>query len=227
MPDQGEQNNDRDRNSQKHQQYCTTHRFLLIFTRRLNETVESLVPIADHRLKARRADPGRNRRRGRAFQSRANAITMQPMNTLCRPAILGVAACLVGCASSGSSVEVSSQASGSAYFSLSRPGVYKVRDGLEIAGRVCRRARTTLLSPPRVRLEHLATDGATLDVAHAGVAAIYRNPENACTDYAARVAWTIADGESVRACLDRGRPCPADPAMKAVIAVPGTAAKSP
>ena len=138
--------------------------------------------------------------------------------------ILIAAACLAACATPGSSVVVSSQASGSAYFSLSRPGVYKVQDGLELAGRVCRRARTTLLSPSRVRLEHIGASGDTIGVVHASVPPIYRREDQACSDYATRVGWRIADGESLRACFDRGRPCPADPAAKTTITVPATTA---
>jgi hypothetical protein len=34
------------------------------------------------------------------------------------------------------------------------------------------------------------------------------------------VAWTLADGDSIRACLDHGHACPADPGAKAVVSVP-------
>jgi len=135
-------------------------------------------------------------------------------------------ACLAACASSGSSVVVSSQASGSTYFSLSRPGVYKVDGGLELAGRVCRRARTSLLSPSRVRLEQVGAGGDTIAVAHAAVPAIYHRQDQACSHYATRVAWRIEDGQSIRACFDRGGQCPSDPPVKAVIAVPAAAAPS-
>ena len=131
-----------------------------------------------------------------------------------------LASCLAACAVSGSSVEVKSEASGSSYFSLGAPAVYAAPDGLRLVGRVCRRARTTLLSPPGVRLEHIGATGDVLDVAHAGLAAIYRNVDQACTHYATRVGWRVADGESVRACFDRGRPCAPDTPVKATIAVP-------
>ena len=137
--------------------------------------------------------------------------------------LIAVAACLAGCATPGSSVEVGSQASGSPYFNLSRPGVYKVQDGLQLAGRVCRRARTTLLSPPRVRLEHVAATGAVIEFAHAYIPAIYRHEDQACSGYSTRVGWQIADGETVRACFDRGRSCPAAARVKAVVAAPGGA----
>lgn len=131
-----------------------------------------------------------------------------------------IAALLVGCGTVGSPVTVGSQASGSAYFSVSRPGVYKVASGLQLTGRVCRRSRTTLLSPPRVRLEHVSATGDIVDTTHASVGAIYRNPDQPCSDYSARVGWQIADGETVRACFDHGHSCPVDPAIRAVVAVP-------
>jgi hypothetical protein len=127
------------------------------------------------------------------------------------------------CATPGASVQVTSQASGSPYFSLGAPGVYKVDGGLRLAGRVCRRARTTLLSPSRIRLEHVAASGEVADVARASVAAIYRNADQACSSYAVRVAWQIADGEALRACFDRGRPCPSNSPNKALIPVPDSA----
>ena len=133
---------------------------------------------------------------------------------------LMVAACLAACASTSSSIQIISQASGSTYFSLGLPRVYKVQNGLELAGRVCRRGRTTLLSPPSVRIEHLAIGGETLEVAHASVGAIYRRADQACSGYSSRVTWQIADGESVRACFGVGRPCPSDAPVKAVISVP-------
>jgi len=131
---------------------------------------------------------------------------------------------LAGCATVGDSVTVGSQASGSPYFYLSRPGVYKLATGLQLMGRVCRRSRATQLSPPRVRLEHVSATGDVVEISHASVGAIYRNADQPCSDYSARVGWQIADGETIRACFDHGRACPTDPAVKAVVAVPVTPA---
>jgi hypothetical protein len=141
--------------------------------------------------------------------------------------ILPAAAGLWACAAAPSSVQVGSEASGSPYFSLGPPGVYKAGDGLRLVGRVCRRSRTTLLSPARVRIEHVAASGDVAEVAHAGVAAIYRNADQACASYAARVGWRIADGESLRACFDRVGACPRQAAVKAVVAVPAASGSSP
>jgi hypothetical protein len=101
---------------------------------------------------------------------------------------------LTACASAGTSVQVTAEATGSPYFNLERPLVYKAGDGLALAGRVCRRARGTLLSPPRVRLEHVGVAGQVLDVAHAGVPEIYRRADQACSDYSARVGWSFVEG---------------------------------
>ena len=124
--------------------------------------------------------------------------------------VLIAACCLAGCASDGSSVPVSSQAAGSSYFSLTPPAVSKVEGGFELSGRLCRRARTTPLSPPGVRLEHIAANGEPIEVARAPIATIYRNADQACSDYATRVAWRIGEGDSVRACIDHGHPCRID-----------------
>jgi hypothetical protein len=125
---------------------------------------------------------------------------------------------LAGCASAGGTADVPlmANASGSPYFSLSAPRAYKTRGGLELAGRVCRRARTTLLSPSRVRLEHVLADGSVGDVAHAYVGSILRNPDEACAGYYTRVSWTLGEGEQVRACFGHGRPCLGDAPKKAL-----------
>jgi hypothetical protein len=128
---------------------------------------------------------------------------------------------LTACANAESWMNVTTESTGSPYFSLGRPGVYKDTSGLELAGRVCRLARSTLLSPPRVRLEHLGA--ATADViehTETHVAAIYRGADQACSDYATHVTWTLGNGDTVRACFDGGRACPRDPDAKAVVAVP-------
>ncbi|WCM25028.1 hypothetical protein NDN01_13115 [Sphingomonas sp. QA11] len=122
-------------------------------------------------------------------------------------------------------MDIQTQASGSPYFSLGAPVAYKVENGMELAGRVCRRVRTTLLSPSGVRLEHIGVSGDRLQTAHASVGAIYRSADQACTRYVARVAWTMVDGEAVRACFDRGKACPINSPVKAVIAAPSPLAR--
>ena len=136
-------------------------------------------------------------------------------------------ASLVSCATAGGGVAVGSEATGSPYFSLSRPYASKAGEGLQLSGRVCRRARTTGLSPARVRLEHVSAAGDVVEVARAYVPPIYRRSDQACRSYFIRVAWPIADKEAIRACFDRGRPCPSDPQVKATIAVPVAPAVAP
>src|ERR1700744_169703 len=101
---------------------------------------------------------------------------------------------LAGCVSSAASFQVISQASGSSYFSLAPPGVYTSGDHLQVTGRACRRARTTLLSPSRIRLEEVTSDGAILNTAVAHLAAIYANADQPCSDYSVRVSWPLAPG---------------------------------
>ena len=126
-----------------------------------------------------------------------------------------------GCADT-QTVELTSQASGSAYFSVSRPYAYKSADGFRLTGRVCRRARTTGLSPPRVRLEHVGPEGGVLHIALARVGAIQRAGDQPCSTYLKQVDWMMATGDTVRACLDRGRACPADAPAKPITVAPAT-----
>lgn len=130
-----------------------------------------------------------------------------------------------GCAGP-ETMELTSHASGSAYFTLSRPYAYKTAQGVRLSGRVCRRSRTTVLSPPRVRLEHLGADGAVSQTAFARVAAIYRANDQACSSYVRTVDWQMTGGDTVRACFDRGAACPSDAPVKAISAAPPPAPTS-
>lgn len=135
-------------------------------------------------------------------------------------ALLLLATGLSGCATAGTWTGVTSDSSGSSYFSVGRPGVYKVDGGLQVTGRVCRRARTTVLSPPGVRLEHLGANGEVVESTHASVRSISRRADQACSPYGARVGWTLGEGDAIRACLDRGHACPTNAPAKAVATIP-------
>lgn len=147
-----------------------------------------------------------------------------------KPRILQLAGCvfLSGCASiGGSSVQVVAQASDTAYFSLSRPAVYKAGEQLVLSGRVCRRARATLLSPSGVRLEHFTAAGLLTETAHAGVGPIYGRADQACSNYSIRLSWALADGDTINACFDRGRPCSTAPTVKAAVEAPAPLLPAP
>lgn len=133
--------------------------------------------------------------------------------------VLGLAACA---AIPSQSVTIVSEAKGSGAFSLGAPAMVKTAQGQHLGGRVCRLNRSTLLSPPRIRVEHLAATGGVTDVAHAYVPEIYRATDETCSDYGANVAWTMNEGDRVRACFDRGAGCPADTESKAVVKAPAT-----
>jgi len=132
--------------------------------------------------------------------------------------LLAASFVFAGCSMDASTISLPSKASGSSFFSLGRPIAYKIGTGFQLTGRVCRRSRTTLLSPPRVRLEHVTSDGVARDVTTAAVGAIYRSSDQACSSYSRHVEWAMAAGESVRACFDRGAPCPTGAPEKAVTA---------
>jgi hypothetical protein len=134
------------------------------------------------------------------------------------------ATCLAACATAGTWTGVTSDSSGSSYFNVGRPGVYKVDGGLQVTGRVCRLARTTVLSPPGVRLERVATSGEVVESTHANVRSISRRSDQACAPYNARVGWTLAETDSIRACLDRGHACPTSAPSKAAAAIPAATA---
>jgi hypothetical protein len=120
----------------------------------------------------------------------------------------------------GPSIAVTAQASDSPYFSLSRPGVYKSGSGLVLTGRVCRKSRSTLLSPSAVRVEHLTASGQLAEVAHASVSAIYGKADQACASYTSHVLWSLTEGDTVKVCFDHGHACPIEATVKEVVAAP-------
>jgi hypothetical protein len=136
--------------------------------------------------------------------------------------LLLLAAGLAACAEGPPPQAVTSQASGTTYFRLGAPGVYKVGSGVRLVGQVCRRYRSTDLSPYRVRIEHLSAAGEVIGVTEGGVPPIYDRSEQACVAYSARADWTFAPGDALRACFDRGRPCSPQAAAKTVVPVPKT-----
>lgn len=119
-------------------------------------------------------------------------------------------------------VEVVTQAKGSNYFSLGAPAISKTDHGQLVAGRVCRLGRSTLLSPPAIRVEHLHATGQLVETARAYLPEIYLARDQNCSDYAAKARWAIAPGDIVRACFDRGAACPAQAESKAVTKAPST-----
>ena len=102
---------------------------------------------------------------------------------------------------------VASGASGSAAFSLSAPAAYQGKAGLELVGRVGRRARSTQLTPASVRIERLGPTGEIVASARAYLHPIGRRTDQRCASYLANVDWRLAPGDTLRACFDRGRAC--------------------
>lgn len=146
------------------------------------------------------------------------ARSVDPRNYIAVIALLASA-----CASaSRESVEVISQAKGSNYFSLGAPAISKTDSGQLVAGRVCRLGHSTLLSPPGIRVEHRHAAGQLVETAHAYIPEIYLARDQNCSEYAAKVSWTIAPGDIVRACFDRGAACPAQTESRAVTKAPRT-----
>lgn len=140
-----------------------------------------------------------------------------------RRCIAAIALLASGCAGAPrQNVEIVSQAKGSAYFSLGAPAISKTDNGQLVAGRVCRLGRSTLLSPPGIRVEHRRAAGQLVATAHAYLPEIYLARDQNCADYAAKVTWTIAPGDIVRACFDRGSACPAQAESKTVTKAPST-----
>ena len=132
-------------------------------------------------------------------------------------AIIGALALVAVHASAQQLISVASEASGSDFFSLSAPvALGSGANQEELTGRVCRLRRSTLLSPSEVRVEHLNASGNLLGVTDAPAAEIAKSDDQPCVDYDARVAWTFARGDKLRACFESGRRCPTNAAALAL-----------
>jgi hypothetical protein len=132
----------------------------------------------------------------------------------------GLALGLAACVTSANEVRIVTQAHGSDFFSLGAPGVYKAGDHLRVGGRVCRLRRSTVFSPQAIRIEHLDKGARLLDTAFAASPAINRTFDEACRTYSTKVAWTLGEGDTLRACFDHGHACPAAAESKATVAAP-------
>jgi hypothetical protein len=153
--------------------------------------------------------------------TRIRGSDWQAPSTLPRFLVVAAGLFAAACATIPSeSVKVISEGKGSDYFSLGAPAMSKSATGQYVAGRVCRLNRSTLLSPPSIRVEHLSAGGQLLDVAHAYLAEIYLARDQNCSDYAAKVSWTMGTGDIVRACFDHEAVCPAQAESKAVVKAP-------
>lgn len=143
------------------------------------------------------------------FSGRRRLRLFDTMNARMAILLASLPGILIARATGGPAVKTASEATGSANFSLTRPFVYAASGGVALAGRACRRARSTLLSPQHVRIEHISPEGAVLQATNAYLPSISRRSDEPCSNYAATVDWKVGPDETLRACFDRGRPCPA------------------
>lgn len=87
------------------------------------------------------------------------------------------------------------------------PGVTHDVDSLRFRGFLCR--KSVAMSPSRVRLERLSSDGQVLDAATGRVLGLSGRGHR-CTVYTVTAPWRLEPGDRVRACAQRGDgPCPA------------------
>ncbi len=116
---------------------------------------------------------------------------------------------LSGCATGTSGLDVRTEAVGTVSFQLGKPALYPAASGVDVIGSACRIGTNTALSPRRVRIEHLSATSEIVDVATAPMPWLSTRADQRCGHYSLAVTWNPADGETVRACFDRGHACPA------------------
>lgn len=104
-------------------------------------------------------------------------------------------------------VEVATEVIPLTGFRLEPPGVTREGESLRFRGFLCR--RSVAMSPYRVRLERLSSDGQMLGAATGRVSGL-SGRGNRCTVYTVTAPWRLEPGDRVRACAQRGDgPCPA------------------
>lgn len=140
--------------------------------------------------------------------------------------LIAFAAVILATAAMAAAPTVTTEATGTANFSLSKPDLRPSGSGFTISGLACRRARSTLLSPQSIRIEHVAATGEVAQNSHSYLPTISRQNDRRCSHYFAKVDWTLADGDLVRVCFDHGQACPKTPEVKAVVKDPSPPAIS-
>ena len=121
-------------------------------------------------------------------------------------AATAVAILLTSCAAPGIATLVNVEASGSEYFRIEKPTVFARAEGAEITGVVCRRNRTTLLTPD-VRIEHLDAAGGVIEVTKGNVPTISVKQDQPCSRYDTQTNWRVSDEMHIRVCIDHNLPC--------------------
>ena len=122
-------------------------------------------------------------------------------------AVAAIAVLFTSCAAPGTTTAVNVEGSGSEYFRLDKPTVYARAGGAEITGVVCRRNRTTLLTPEYVRIEQVDARGGVTGVARVYVPTISVRQDQPCSRYSTRTDWRVSDETRLRICIDRGVSC--------------------
>jgi hypothetical protein len=147
------------------------------------------------------------------------------MNAARMPLDLVIVAATLAIATGSTGATVTTEATGTANFSLSEPALRQAGSGITISGSACRRARSTLLSPRSIRLEHVVAGEQVSQTARAFVQ-ISRELNRRCSQFSTKVAWVLADGDSVRACFDHGKACPEAAELSAKVKDPRPPATS-
>jgi len=121
---------------------------------------------------------------------------------------VGVAAFAgVAAAAPAERVEVATEVIPLTGFRLEPPGVTRDGESLRFRGFLCR--KSVAMSPYRVRLERLSSDGQVLGAATGRVSGLSGRGHR-CTVYTVTAPWRLEPGDRVRACAQRGDgPCPA------------------
>jgi hypothetical protein len=136
----------------------------------------------------------------------AKSASIMTRRIVTAQAATAVAILLTSCAAPGIATLVNVEGSGSEYFRIDKPTVFARAEGAEITGLVCRRDRTTQLTPD-VRIEHLDASGGVIEVTKGDVPTISVKQDQPCSRYYTLTDWRVSEDTHIRICIDRGMSC--------------------
>jgi len=102
------------------------------------------------------------------------------------------------------------EASSSGNYVFLQPRLRLSSDSLRVDGTVCRRANRSLLSPPRVQIDHLSSAGDVLETSFGYLPSLSSREDQRCGRFGGRLKTPPQPGDRIRICFARSKgSCPA------------------
>jgi len=102
------------------------------------------------------------------------------------------------------------EASSSSNYIFYQPTLKAKGDSLHVTGTICRRANRSLLSPPRVQIDHLSGAGEVVETSYGFLPLLSSREDQRCGRFGGSLKSPPQPGDRIRICLARSKgSCPA------------------